>query len=220
MIELILALAASPINPDPKVAEAVRRWNHAIQSVDHDEPGPDADLKAKIRYLIRRDEITRQHLWLVDDRGLDETQRQAVTEVIGASLIEIDRQNTETLRKLLPASGWFTNTTHGKQITHGAWLIAQHSPEDAFREYALSKMAELVESGEVDARDYALTFDRVQIHHGKPQRYASQARCRDGRFVLQPIENPAVVNDARAQIGWAQTVEETMGDLQIGKPCD
>jgi hypothetical protein len=105
-------------------------------------------------------------------------------------------------------------------VTHGAWLIAQHSPDTAFREYALGKMSTLLWSGDVDARDYALTFDRVQIRKGLPQRYGSQARCLDGALVLQPIADESAVNAAREAIGWAQTLEETRGDLEIGKRCN
>jgi hypothetical protein len=98
-------------------------------------------------------------------------------------------------------------------------LIAQHSPDDEFREYALKMMAYRIKSGEIDARDYALTFDRVQVHKGLPQRYGSQARCSAGRRVLAPLETEDAVNEERERIGWAQTIEETKGDLEIGKPC-
>jgi len=220
VIALILTLASPCTDADPRVADLLGRWCRAIEQVERQRPSGGADLRAKMLHLIRRDEVTRQHLWMLDTPSLDARQRERVGEAIGASLVSIDAQNTKELRALLPKSGWFGNRRHGRQITHGAWLIAQHSPDAAFREYALGKMATLRKSGEVDARDYALTFDRVQVRKGLPQRYGSQARCVEGHLALQPIEDEAAVNAAREAIGWAQTIEETRGDLEIGKPCN
>ncbi|AQR72673.1 DUF6624 domain-containing protein [Sphingomonas sp. LM7] len=220
MIALLLTLAAPCSHADPRVSELLGRWCQAIGQVERQQPAADASLRVKMHHLVRLDEVTRQNLWMIEDPSLEAGQQQIVGEALGTSLREIDTRNTEALRKLLPKAGWFTNRLHGRQVTHGAWLIAQHSPDDAFREYALGKMTVLLKSGDVDARDYALTFDRVQVRKGLPQRYGSQARCLNGRLILQPIEDEAAVNAAREAIGWAQTLEETRGDLEIGKPCN
>ncbi|TGX52396.1 hypothetical protein E5A73_16525 [Sphingomonas gei] len=217
---MILALTATCSHADPKVAEMLGSWCRAVAEVERRRPPPGAALPARIHHLIRLDEVTRQNLWMIDDASLNAEQRQIVEDALGTSLLEIDAGNTEELKKLLPKAGWFANRRHGRQVTHGAWLIAQHSPDNAFREYALGKMSALLKYGDVDARDYALTFDRVQAHKGLPQRYGSQARCREGRLLLQPIENESAVNAAREEIGWNQTIEETKGDLEIGKPCN
>lgn len=220
MIGLILALAAPCDHADPKVAEMLGRWCRTIARVEQMKPDADLGLRGKILHLIRLDEVTRQNLWIIEDPSLDTAQRQIVGEALGTSLRAIDARNTAELKALLPKSGWSANRVHGRQVTHGAWLIAQHSPDDSFREYALAQMSARLKSGDVDARDYALTFDRVQARKGLPQRYGSQARCLDSRLVLQPIEDEAAVNAAREAIGWAQTLEETRGDLEIGKPCN
>lgn len=220
MVGLILALTAPCAHADPKVADLLGRWCRAIEQVEQADPGPDADLRAKMLHLIRLDEVTRQNLWMIEEPSLDTGQRQVVGEALGTSLRAIDARNTAEIKRLLPKSGWFANRVHGRQVTHGAWLIAQHSPDDSFREYALAQMSARLKSGDIDARDYALTFDRVQVRKGLPQRYGSQARCLDGRLILQPIEDEAAVNAAREAIGWAQTLEETRGDLEIGKPCN
>ncbi|MGN7998284.1 hypothetical protein [Sphingomonas sp. 22176] len=57
------------------------------------------------------------------------------------------------------------------------------------------------------------------MHKGLPQLYGSQAACSEGRTVILPMVNEAAANHERALIGWAQTLEETKGDLEIGKPC-
>jgi hypothetical protein len=150
---LILALAIPCDHPDPKVTDVLGRWCRAIAEVERQRPGPAASLPVKMHHLVRLDEVTRQDLWMIDEPSLSADQRQIVEAAIGSSLLQIDARNTEDLKKLLPKSGWFTNRGHGRQITHGAWLIAQHSPDNTFREYALGKMSGLVKSGDVDARD-------------------------------------------------------------------
>lgn len=220
MLALILTLAAPCTHADPKVAAVLERWCGVIEAAERERPAPDASLHARLHHLVRLDEVTRQHLWMIEDPELDSNQRGIVEGALGTSLGTIDARNTNELRKLLPSSGWFSNRRHGRQVTHGAWLIAQHSPDASFREYALGKMSALLRSGDVDARDYALSFDRVQIRKGLPQRYGSQARCLDGVLVLQPIADESAVNAARETIGWAQTIEETKGDLEIGKRCN
>jgi hypothetical protein len=220
MIALLLMAAAPCTHADPKVAAVIERWCGLIEAVERERPSAGATLRARIHHLVRLDEVTRQHLWMIEDPGLDPRQRAIVEASLGTSLSTIDARNTRELRRLLPRSGWFSNRRHGRQVTHGAWLIAQHSPDGSFREYALGKMSALLRSGDVDARDYALTFDRVQIRKGLAQRYGSQARCLDGVLILQPIADESAVNAAREAIGWAQTLEETKGDLEIGKRCN
>jgi hypothetical protein len=220
VIAFALSLAAPCDHADPKLAALLGRWCRAIEQVERERPRVTAPLREQVHHLVRLDEVTRQNLWMLEDSSLDDAQKRIVGEALGASLGEIDARNTSELKKLLPKSGWFTNRRHGRQVTHGAWLIAQHSPDAGFREYALARMSVLIRSGDVDARDYALTFDRVQIRKGLPQRYGSQSRCLEGNLVLLPIENESAVNAAREAIGWAQTIEETRGDLEIGKPCN
>ncbi|MGN7998283.1 hypothetical protein [Sphingomonas sp. 22176] len=152
MIASALFLAASCMSPDAKVAGVLERWCSAVKEVESLAPGPAAPLREKMLHLIRMDEVTRQNLWPMDGPALDTEQRRIVEDVIGRDLLRIDQQNTEALKRLLPASGWFSNSVHVRQVTHGAWLIAQHSPQDAFREYALGKMAVLVKSGDVMPR--------------------------------------------------------------------
>jgi hypothetical protein len=220
VIAFALSLAAPCDHADPKLAALLGRWCRAIEQVERERPRVTAPLREQVHHLVRLDEVTRQNLWMLEDSSLDDAQKRIVGEALGASLGEIDARNTSELKKLLPKSGWFTNRRHGRQVTHGAWLIAQHSPDAGFREYALGRMSVLIRSGDVDARDYALTFDRVQIRKGLPQRYGSQSRCLEGNLVLLPNEHESAVNAAREAIGWAQTIEETRGDLEIGKPCN
>lgn len=219
MIAFALALAVATGANDVAVSAAVDAWRRAVQSVRSQIPKDGASEKERLQHLILLDEVTRQNLWIMDDPNLTPDQQQRVGLIIGTEMSAIDEYNTRVLKTLLPKSGWFDNHTHGKQITHGAWLIAQHSPDREFMKYALVEMEKRVSSGGVDARDYALTYDRVRIGDGYPQRYGSQFSCRNGRLSLMPVEDEAAVDTEREKIGWSQTLAETKGDNEIGKPC-
>ena len=219
MFAFALALAVSTGSNDVVVSAAVETWRKAVEGVRNQIPDNATSDKERMRHLILLDEVTRQHLWMIDDPKLTPDQQQRAGLIIGAEMNAIDEQNTRILKTLLPKSGWFDNQTHGRQVTHGAWLIAQHSPDPEFRKYALAEMEKRVRSGGVDARDYALTYDRVRIRDGQAQRYGSQFYCRNGRLSLMPIEDEAAVDVAREKIGWSQTLAETKGDNEIGKPC-
>lgn len=211
---------AAEVPLPPSAMAIVDDWDSAVASADASELLTDATIEEKMRRLIVRDQITRANLWRVDTADLESCVKRALEVVIGERLRKIDAQNTEALKKLLPADGWFRNSVHGRAITHGAWLIAQHSPDRQFRAYALEKQKERLSSGDVDSRDYALTTDRVQLDLRLPQIYGSQAICVSGELTLYPIGDPDGVDKRREEIGWAQTLAETKGDLEIGKPCE
>jgi hypothetical protein len=187
MIAFALAMAVTTGSNDVAVSAAVARWEGSVQSVRSQVPKTGASKEERLRHLILLDEITRQNLWIMNDPSLTPDQQKRVGLIIGTEMSAIDEYTTRALKTLLPKSGWFDNHTHGKQVTHGAWLIAQHSPDQEFMKYALVEMEKRVSSGGVDARDYALTYDRVQIGDGHPQRYGSQFSCRSGRLSLMPI---------------------------------
>jgi hypothetical protein len=220
------AVIASPqligqqVSLSPSAQIIANQWNAAIEAVEANPLAPDANLAVRMSRLIELDEVTRANLWRVDNAKLDPTEKRALEIAVGERLRSIDLSNTEALKKLLPADGWFRNSKHGRTITHGAWLIAQHSPDQEFRAFALAKLKQRLASGDVDARDYALMFDRVRLDTQRPQVYGSQAICKNGFLILYPIEQPEAVDRLREEIGWSQTIAETRGDLEIGKPCE
>lgn len=218
MSALVLALLLAGTSGDP-VAAATAKWRAAVQAVRSDAPSPRASIAEKMRHLIRLDEVTRQNLWIMDDPALTPDQQRSAGMIIGLEMRAIDGHTTRTLKALLPRSGWFDNHVDGRFVTHGAWLIAQHSPDPAFRRQALALMARRLATGGVDARDYALSFDRVRRDEGKPQRFGSQFTCRDGHLALEPLEDESRVDAFRERIGWSQTLAETLGDHEVGKPC-
>jgi len=219
VIVLLLApLALVQPAADP-AAEAVANWQAAVDPVLTAPLPANATLAQRIAWLVARDEITRQHAWRAWDPRLTPEQQIVAGTEIGTRMTAIDRANTEALKLLLPADGWFRNSREGRVVTHGAWLIAQHSPDKAFRAQVLEAMRDRIGNGDVDAMDFALTSDRVARGRGELQIFGSQAQCIDGVTAIQPMIDPAGVDARRGAIGWSKSFAETKGDLEIGKPC-
>jgi hypothetical protein len=123
------------------------------------------------------------------------------------------------LKALLPRVGWFRNSRDGAQTATNAWLIVQHSPDNAFMERVLTVMGPLARRREANGHDYALLLDRVEMFKGKPQIYGSQAVCDGAAWKIWTVQDPATVDARRAEIHFGETQAETIKRLPIGKSC-
>ena len=129
--------------------------------------------------------------------NLGDADRNAAAVGIWSRIDAVDTANTAWLKSVLPADGWFRRSRDGDETAHGAWLIVQHSPDPAFMREVAERMRPLAEAGEVRGADYALLFDRTEGHAGRPQYYGSQYHCEGGRWVPDPIRDPAGVEARR-----------------------
>ncbi|WP_454887364.1 DUF6624 domain-containing protein [Sphingomonas oryzagri] len=218
IISILFTLLAGQ-TADPVVTKAITTWEEAVEKQRAKKPPAGATTSQVMHYLISLDEVTRQNSWVMDTPGLTSEQQRQIGAEIGPKMNAIDDYTTAELKRIVPKNGWFSNSMYGKQITHGAWLIAQHSSDTSFMNYVLEQMKSRVTKGDVDGKDFALIYDRVKVYQGLPQRYGSQFACRDGLLTLEPIEELSTVDAQREKIGWSQTLAETLGDNEIGKPC-
>jgi hypothetical protein len=172
--------------------------------------------------MVKADQAARRYLWVADDPELSEAERLRVREVLHGRLEAIDLKHAQRLRTVLPKDGWFRNSRDGVHVTHGAWLLLQHSRDTELMERVLRKMTPLVRKREVSPHDYALLYDRVSRRKGGKQRYGSQAMCRPGTgevLAIADLEEPERVDERRAKIGWETSFAETQAALEVGKPC-
>lgn len=205
-----------------RAAAAVQRWEEAVHPVLEGSAGAQSDAGAAILAMAEADQAARRYLWVADDPELSEAERLRVREVLFARMEAIDLGHAQRLRTLLPKDGWFRNSRDGVQVTHGAWLLLQHSRDTEFMERVLGKMSRLVRKREVSPHDYALLYDRVSRRKGGKQRYGSQAMCRPGKgevLAISDLEEPERVDERREKIGWETSFAETQAALQVGKPC-
>lgn len=223
MISILLAFAlqAAPDTaalsaPAQAALEAFRAKMEAARA-RHRRAGPPESAAGEIARMAELDQLARKSKGVPDT--LSDSEADAAQAAIWRDINALDAANTERLKALLPKDGWFRNSRDGAQTAANAWLIVQHSPDNAFMARTLAAMGPLARQGEADGQNYALLLDRVEMYKGQPQIYGSQAVCDGTRWVIWTTKDPASVDTRRASIGWTETKAQTVKRLPIGKAC-
>jgi multidrug efflux pump subunit AcrA (membrane-fusion protein) len=225
MISILLAfalLAAPQASSPPLSAQAQAALDAFRAKIDavrerHRRAGPPESVAGEIARMAELDQTARKSHGVPE--SLDDADADAAEAAIWRDIDTLDAANTERLKALVPKDGWFRASRDGVETGANAWLIVQHSPDNAFMERTLAHMGPLARRGEVNGHDYALLLDRVAMFKGKPQIYGSQGACDGSRWIIWPVRDPATVDERRAEIGFGETQAQTVKRLPIGKPC-
>lgn len=142
---------------------------------------PDLPVAANLAERVAVEQGMREALPPFSRLPLPEAERGAASAAIWSRLNAVDAANTAYVKSVIPADGWFRDSRDGKDTTRAAWLIVQHSPDQAFMREVLARMEPLARAGEVDGSDFALLYDRTEMYAGRPQYYGSQYNCDGGR---------------------------------------
>ncbi|HEY8615296.1 DUF6624 domain-containing protein [Phenylobacterium sp.] len=142
-------------------------------------------------------------------------ERGWILAVVWNELAKIDADNTEALRRALPARGWFSDAT----LSHEAWDIAQHTDHWEFQKEVLGRVEPLAGTALMAGGDFAKLYDRVAQREGRPQRFATQVSCRAGARSFGDVEDLGRVDALRARVGHSETRAETEARLKVGQPC-
>jgi hypothetical protein len=105
----------------------------------------------------------------------------------------VHRENTKKLKKIIREIGFPTISKVGNKASDAAWLIIQHSiadPEFMKEAYELMR----ADSADINAKNLAFLFDRIQFFCGKPQKYGSQFNA-DG--TIYPVLDKNELNALR-----------------------
>jgi hypothetical protein len=138
-------------------------------------------------------------------------------------MMRVDSAHTARMREILAVHGWPGISRVGPEAARAAFLLVQHTPDDALQRHALSLM-EAASPGEVALPDLALLSDRVRVRQGLPQRYGSQFSAVDGRWIADPIEDIARLDERRASMGlppmadYVQMISEMTGGAEVVVP--
>lgn len=132
---------------------------------------------------------------------LSNADRAAASAAIWQRISGVDAANTAYVKSTLPPDGWFRSRRDGVEVARNAWLIVQHSPDQALQRLVVTRMRPLVALGDARGADYALLYDRTEMFAGRPQLYGSQMTCSGGRWQAAETLDPAGLDRRRAEMG-------------------
>lgn len=121
--------------------------------------------------------------------------------VFAKAMLQGDSGRTARLQAIVEEYGWPNSARVGREAAGAAFLILQHSPVQEFQEQMLPVLEQLAAAGEVPGSDAAMLIDRVLMHQDLPQRYGTQFKLVEGRWVLHRIENEAQLEERRQEMG-------------------
>ena len=140
-------------------------------------------------------------------RITDEDQEvRTRTSLSPTEVAAVDRRHRPEIDRIHEQHGWLKASVAGKDASHMFWLLVQHQDAELQRRL-LPEMERAVREREASRADYALLYDRVMVGEGKLQRWGSQTKCIDGKAVLDPVEDPASLDDRRRAL-FMQPVEQ------------
>ena len=117
-------------------------------------------------------------------------------------LREIDRRNTERMKRIVDRYGWPGKSLVGADGAHAAWILVQHADHDRpFQRRCLNLLTEAVKKGEASGEDLAYLTDRVRVGDDEKQVYGTQLREVDGQYEPFPIEDELNVDARRKSVG-------------------
>ncbi|WP_404336473.1 DUF6624 domain-containing protein [Sphingomonas sp. MMS12-HWE2-04] len=155
-----------------------------------------------------------------DAPPLEPRVKAIVMSRIWAATAARDRANTAWLKAKVAAQGWPTISAVGPPGSSAAWLLVQHADaEPAFQLKALRLMEPLVAKHEVHPPNFAYLYDRVMLKIRGVQRYGSQATCKDGKRVAQPLEDAAAVEGLRKEMGMEPMSAYLRSMDEVYGPC-
>jgi len=169
-----------------------------------------------VRTPVRLPAVRAELLQMADEdqrarfAAIAEATRNAGSNNLIQTMVQIDEKNTARLKSLVAEHGWLGKSLVGEDGAHAAWLLVQHASDRAFQKECLEKMKSALKDGEVSATDFAYLFDRVAMFDGRKQLYGTQFRSPPGKFCPMeptPIEDEEHVDERRKALGLPSMVE-------------
>ena len=120
-------------------------------------------------------------------------------KVSQAEMERIDRSHLDEILRVHEKYGWPRASIVGREASHHYWLLVQHQAPEVQRKI-LPDLEKAANSGEASRSDFAYLYDRVQVGLGKPQHWGSQVSCKEGKPVLDPVDDPAGLDHRRKEL--------------------
>jgi hypothetical protein len=167
----------------------------------------------ELRLRVELDRYGRSFLRRLYERFPDAKLSEAERARALAPLTMADVDNTARLKALLAGRDWFDDAVDGLGAAHWGWALVQNADSDpAFQKRVLDRLESEIGAGGIDRSEYAHLWDRVAAREGRPQRFATQVWCQDGRIApVGGVEDEAGLDQRRAAFGiewsWAEYQE-------------
>ena len=185
-------------------AEAPGMRSVAVRAVDgaapgrvlrlHPLAGKDAAWQQRLQQMRQRDQAVRHAL--EDARKQGDVQQIAQAE---QDMLKADEELQAQLGMWLATRGFPRAADVGYEGVGAVWLLLQHAP--GLLEPHMAGLRAAVTAGELQRANLALSEDRLDMTHGRPQRYGSQLqRDASGQLVLYRLVDPQRVDAWRAEM--------------------
>ena len=117
--------------------------------------------------------------------------------------LQIDRDNTAYLRKMLADCGWPKRSEIGEQAAKSAWRMTQHADMDPqYQVLAAQQLKYAVLGGEAEAWDLAVLVDRNRRLTNQLQVYGMQSMTLPDKTIrFYDIVTPSQLDARRKEIG-------------------
>jgi hypothetical protein len=200
---LSVATGADALTPQAAALIAPVHRAYAMVEAEQARMTPAKTVAEKLERMYDVDQAARAAMGTVDLSTLPKPEQSKAMNAMAQEMDRHDLANQQTLKSLIPASGWFKVSTDGDQAALAAFLVVQHATNDPqLMRDTLPRMKSAVDAGEASGQWYALLFDRVAVQFDhKPQRYGTQLSCVKGKWKLDSIEDPANLDARRQSVG-------------------
>jgi uncharacterized protein DUF6624 len=116
---------------------------------------------------------------------------------------QIDAKNYPEVESIYKKYGWTPISVFGKKASYAYWLLVQHQDNHLdLQQGVLKAMKAAVDTGEASRADYAYLYDRVMMNEGKLQHWGTQTTCKDGKAVMNPVDDPAGLEQRRNELAF------------------
>jgi hypothetical protein len=135
-------------------------------------------------------------------RMYDEDQAARLAEPISNSKIDqVDKKNYPVLLHIYQKYGLPRISVVGPDTAGEFWLLVQHQDSHLdFQKQVLLDVKRAAEQGEASKANYAYLYDRVMVNEKKPQHWGTQISCKNGKPVLDPVDDPSGLERRRQEL--------------------
>ncbi|WP_347218279.1 DUF6624 domain-containing protein [Chryseobacterium sp.] len=122
---------------------------------------------------------------------------------------QVHRDNARRLREIISEIGFPTLSKAGEKGSDAAWLIIQHSiGEPEFMKGCYRMMEE--NSLDINPKNKAYLYDRIQVFQGKPQKYGTQLIIGG---IPYPVEDKINLNKEREKVNLHPLSEKEINQI-------